>query len=162
MNRQPTIKVLARAKGAAFPAGRMLIASPDALRAVIDTIPRGRVLRLGALRAELARQWQADYTCPVTTGICLRLVAEEAVLQPSPTPYWRVVRDNGALFEKFPGGVRMQVERLTQEGVHIDAKTRVPRVLEVATDALRSTEHTLSVKAARRRGRPASRHRPLE
>gem|GEM_PF-4701258 len=31
------------------------------------------------------------------------------------TPYWRVVRDDGSLNEKFPGGVEVQAERLKEE-----------------------------------------------
>jgi alkylated DNA nucleotide flippase Atl1 len=32
------------------------------------------------------------------------------------TPYWRVIRDDGSLNEKFPGGVKAQSRRLKEEG----------------------------------------------
>jgi alkylated DNA nucleotide flippase Atl1 len=35
------------------------------------------------------------------------------------TPYWRVVRDDGSLNEKFPGGVEAQATRLKEEGYAI-------------------------------------------
>jgi alkylated DNA nucleotide flippase Atl1 len=46
------------------------------------------------------------------------------------TPYWRVVKDDGSLNPKFPGGVQQQSERLREEGHHIlPAKgKRPPRV----------------------------------
>jgi alkylated DNA nucleotide flippase Atl1 len=46
------------------------------------------------------------------------------------TPYWRVVRDDGSLYEKFPGGTKAQSRRLREEGHSIiPAKgKRPPRV----------------------------------
>jgi len=32
------------------------------------------------------------------------------------TPYWRVVKDDGSLNPKFPGGVKAQTVRLKKEG----------------------------------------------
>jgi len=32
------------------------------------------------------------------------------------TPYWRVIRDDGSLNEKFPGGAKTQSRRLKEEG----------------------------------------------
>ncbi|HMV69489.1 MAG TPA: hypothetical protein PKA64_21785, partial [Myxococcota bacterium] len=75
--RPPSIEVQAEPRPG-WPAGRMLIASPLALQAVMATVPAGRVLRVGDLRAALARAWGADFTCPLTTGIFWRIVAEAA------------------------------------------------------------------------------------
>ena len=35
------------------------------------------------------------------------------------TPYWRTIKDDGKLNEKFPGGVRAQAAKLRQEGFTI-------------------------------------------
>jgi hypothetical protein len=50
------------------------------------------------------------------------------------TPYWWVVKDDGSLNPKFPGGAERQGERLRAEGHRIlPAKgKRPPRVAEVA------------------------------
>jgi alkylated DNA nucleotide flippase Atl1 len=34
-------------------------------------------------------------------------------------PYWRVVKDDGSLNEKFPGGTYLQSTRLKEEGHYI-------------------------------------------
>ena len=65
-------------------------------------IPKGSVVTQGSLRDELAKAAGADATCPLTTGIFLRLVAEaseeEAAAGKSRVaPWWRVVRDDGRL-----------------------------------------------------------------
>lgn len=119
-----------------YPPGRMLISSPLEIDAVVRRIPPGRVLTMGALRDNLARNHKADYTCPLTTGIFLRIVAEateeeKAGGQLRTAPYWRVVRDDGALLDKLPGGVEAQARRLDEEGVVVLRLGKTPRVTEV-------------------------------
>ena len=114
---EPSVQFIAESKTAAFPVGNMLIASPLTLEAVVRNIPQGSVLTLTALRDMLAVKYKADYTCPLTTGIFLRVVAEAALEEGSDTPYWRVVRPDGRLIEKLPGGEEAQARRLSQDGV---------------------------------------------
>ena len=130
------VEELAEAKGASYPPGRMLVSSPLELDAVIRRIPEGRVLTVGALRDNLARNHRADYTCPMTTGIFLRIVAEAAeeerpALGGRIAPYWRVVHDDGSLLDKLPGGVEAQARRLTDEGVDVLFLGKTPRVTTV-------------------------------
>ena len=128
----PHEKVLVEAKSAAFPAGRILIPSPLALQDVVATVSPGRVITVSALREALARSFGADYTCPVTTGIVLRIGADAAEEDrgngaTDVMPWWRVVRDDGSLFEKFPGGAARHAARLAQEGVAIHREGGIPR-----------------------------------
>jgi hypothetical protein len=76
----------------------MLYPNSRLVDAVIRTIPKGQAMTQKELRAELARKHGADITCPVTTGICLRTVAEaayEAFTNGTPieevAPVWRVL-----------------------------------------------------------------------
>lgn len=136
---EPVVKLLAEPKSSAFPAGRMLIPSPNAVAAVINTVPAGRLLTLSALRRSLALTYGADYTCPITTGIFLRIVADAAEEERmhgarSTTPWWRVVRDDGTLFIKLPGGVKRHAESLESEGIEVVRVRRIPtRVVDVAS-----------------------------
>lgn len=118
------VEELTEAKGTAYPPGRMLVSSPLEVDAVVRRIPEGRVLTVGALRANLARNHRADYTCPMTTGIFLRIVAEAAEEERAAAggriaPYWRVVHDDGTMLDKVPGGADLQARRLDGEGVVI-------------------------------------------
>jgi alkylated DNA nucleotide flippase Atl1 len=118
----PTVKRLDAPKGRLYPPGAMLIASPLAVDALVRRVPPGRVVTLGALRAALAAAHGADYTCPMTTGIFLRIVAEAAEEERSlgvrrVTPWWRVVRDTGALLDRLPGGPPRQRALLEAEGI---------------------------------------------
>lgn len=115
----PHVKKLEKPKGANYPAGRMLIASPLVVADEVRSVPSGRVITLSALRERLARRFDADYTCPMTTGIFLRVAAEAALEEglSEMLPVWRVVREDGACLEKIAGGPWRQAERLRAEGV---------------------------------------------
>ena len=119
------------------PAGKLLIPSPVEVDALVRRIPLGQVLVLGALRASLARAHRADGACPTTTAACVDVVGaaaeEERGLGRGPVaPYWRVVRDDGALIETLPGGLEAQARRLTAEGVTVLFLGKVPRVTEIS------------------------------
>lgn len=130
----PAVQHLSSPKGAAFPAGDMLIASPLEIAGAVEAVPEGCVVTLDALRAHLARKFHADYTCPLTTGIFLRIAAEASEEEgPSGrnTPYWRVVRSNGRMIDRFPGGESVQAKRLSREGVRCEAAGKGHRVTEL-------------------------------
>jgi alkylated DNA nucleotide flippase Atl1 len=98
----------------------MLIASPLSIQDYVSQIPRGEVRTLSQLRAHLANQHNADYTCPLTTGIFLNVVAKAAEEeQRRDIPWWRVVRDNGRMQDKFPDAPERQARLLADEGVQL-------------------------------------------
>jgi alkylated DNA nucleotide flippase Atl1 len=95
--------------------GTMLIPRLRDVEALIRRVPKGKLLTLSELRARLAVDDKATMTCPVTTGICLRLIAD-APRSGDATPYWRIVRDDGSLLISLPGGAKKQGELLLDEG----------------------------------------------
>ena len=109
--------------------GRMLIPRPIDVDAAIRLVPRGRVATQAQLRARLAKDAGADVACPITTGIFVRICSEAAeedfrIGRKRVTPYWRVVRDDGNLIGKFPGGSEAQARRLADEGIDVQAGKR--------------------------------------
>ena len=73
---------------------------------------------------------------PLVTGIFVRIAAEAAEEDAAAgkteiTPYWRVVKEDGSLNPKFPGGVQRQQEHLREEGHRIipGSGKRPPRVV---------------------------------
>lgn len=104
-----------------FGPGTMLIPKPLDVDALIRKAGKGKLLTVSEIRSKLARDNKVDTTCPLTTGIFVRIVAEAAEEElrdgrKRVTPYWRVIRDDGSLNEKFPGGVNVQARRLKAEG----------------------------------------------
>ena len=107
--REPEVKLLEKAF-AGIPAGsRMLVVTPRAVDAVVAEIPSGAVVGAAALRQLLASRHAAEYACPVTTGIALRVVAERAYLRMQAgvgmvTPFWRAIDPDSDLAGKLACG----------------------------------------------------------
>jgi hypothetical protein len=107
-----------------FGDGVMLLPSAHEVDALIRNVRKGSVITLSQIRQALAQKYAADVTCPLVTGIFIRIIAEvaeedAAAAKTKITPYWRVVKDDGSLNPKFPGGVERQEQRLRDEGRHI-------------------------------------------
>lgn len=101
--------------------GKMLIPSPLDIEALIRRVESGKLITDKQIRDHLANKFQVDLTCPMTTGIFLAIVAEAAEEDlragvQEVTPYWRVLKSDGSLIERFPGGVEAQAARLRAEG----------------------------------------------
>lgn len=103
------------------PKGKMLVPKPLDVDNLLRKIEKGKLATVSQIRDKLAKDYCADYSCPLTTGIFLWIAAETAeedlkVGRKEVTPYWRVIRNDGRLNEKFPGGAETQAKRLMQEG----------------------------------------------
>jgi alkylated DNA nucleotide flippase Atl1 len=115
--------------------GTLLIPSPEDVESEIRAIRKGTVRTVGKLRSDLAAKYSTDSACPLVTGIFVRITAEAAEEDARAgktriTPYWRVVKEDGSLNPKFPGGVVAQAERLRDEGLRVmpGAGKKPPRV----------------------------------
>jgi hypothetical protein len=107
------------------PAGtRILVATPRIVKAYIEQIPPGQEIPVERLRADLAAQYDADASCPIATGIFLRIVAEAALEEHSAgkpvdqiTPFWRVVDENSPTAKKLEGGPAFIHRMRDREGI---------------------------------------------
>jgi hypothetical protein len=116
-----------------FGNGTMLIPTPRLVDALVRKVRKGKLVTVGELRRRLAADFASDVTCPLTTGIFLRIAAEAAEEDRANgrkriTPYWRVVKDDGSLNPKFPGGVDNQARYLRDEGFTLNQNSKTPRV----------------------------------
>ena len=106
-----------------IPAGSMMfIATPKLIDQYIKEIKVGKHIDIKTLRKDLALANNADYTCPVTTGIFLRIVAEanyEKLQQGQSieeiTPFWRVIEPYSALAKKLTFGQGILIQLLEKE-----------------------------------------------
>jgi len=104
---------------------RMYFAPPIAYDEIMKTVPYGKVVTVGAIRAYLAKQNGADFTDPITAGIFVSIAAWASFQrQDAQTPYWRTLKAKGELNPKYPGGVEAQKERLEAEGHTVIQKGR--------------------------------------
>jgi hypothetical protein len=94
---------------AGVPAGeRLFIASPALLEARLRTIPPGQTRTILSLREDLAREHGAAATCPTSTAIYLRIVAERALEDHEAgreaAPFWRLIAPETPLARKLSCG----------------------------------------------------------
>ncbi len=87
----------------------------------MQKVPKGKLTTINELRAALARQHKANFSCPITTGIFAWIAAhaaEEASAEGRKriTPYWRTLKTGGELNPKYPGGIPALKKRLVAEG----------------------------------------------
>jgi hypothetical protein len=100
-----------------FRGTRMLIAPPLAYDALMRQVPAGKVITSDTIRDYLARKHGADFTCPLTAGIFMNIAARaSAERMEDETPYWRTLKRDGELNEKYPDGIEGQKALLEAEG----------------------------------------------
>jgi hypothetical protein len=102
----------------------MFIATPKIIDTYIKQIDKGKKVTPQTIRKDLAIENKADYTCPVSTGIFLRIVAEAAYEKFAATksirgvtPFWRVVEPNSALAKKLSFGQEFIIEQRKKENI---------------------------------------------
>lgn len=132
---EPKIEILPKGIPASWgsPGDRMVISTPAEVDALIRTIPKGRLATTNTLRDVLAKRHKADLACPMTTGIFAGISAkaaaeEEEMGAKRVAPWWRVIKADGKLNEKFPGGVAEHKRRLTSEGFSFEPSGKNWRV----------------------------------
>lgn len=104
---------------------RMYLAPPIAYDKVMRRVPRGKLLTVGTIRDYFARESGADFTEPITAGIFVSIAAWASFQrQHDKTPYWRTLKTNGELNEKYPGGIEVQKALLEAEGHTVVQKGR--------------------------------------
>jgi len=123
----------------------MLVSTPADVEAMMRTVPKGKLITSAQLRAKLAAQAGAECACPTSTGIFVRIAAEAAEEDRAAgksriTPYWRVIRPDGSLNEKMPGGIEAQAANLAAEGHAIEPGrgTKPPKVKDFEKKLVKS------------------------
>ena len=88
---------------------------------LIKTIPAGLVVTAEKIRMFLAAKFKAMECCALTTNTALMLVANASEERNgvNPTPYWRVLKSDGGLNDKYPGGDAAQKAKLESEGLAV-------------------------------------------
>ena len=112
-------------KFADIPEGaKMLVATPRIVEEYVKNIPEGSSSTLQQMSQDLAREYGAEYSCPITSGIFLRIVAEHAYeeLQTGKpvdemAPFWRIIDSKAPAAKKLTFGMDFLKEERRKEGL---------------------------------------------
>lgn len=105
--------------------GSVVIPAPVEVDEVMRSVPKGKLITINQIREVLAKKHNATIGCPITTGIFAWIAAhaaEEAAAEgrKNITPWWRTLKSEGELNEKYPGGGEVQAAYLKKEGFTIE------------------------------------------
>lgn len=103
---------------------KMLIPTPAVVAAYVAQIPPGESRTMPQLREDLAAAHHADFTCPLTAGIFLRIASELAWEQHQNgkplaeiTPFWRAVDVKSPMAKKLACGLDFILQQRQREGI---------------------------------------------
>ncbi|MEW6621341.1 MAG: hypothetical protein AB1422_18755 [bacterium] len=99
----------------------MVIPAPIEVDEIMREVPNGKIVTINEIRNALAKKHNTTIACPMTTGIFARIAAEAATEsiskgEKNTTPYWRTLKVDGIINEKYPGGIESQKKLLEKEG----------------------------------------------
>jgi len=101
-------------------------------------VPKGKLITIWEICRKIAKNRNVKGCCSLTTGIFIMTIAnavEEAIARGERSglariPYWRTLKADGFLNEKYPGGLEAHKKRLIKEGHKIIARGKKYQVAE--------------------------------
>ncbi len=105
--------------------GKILIPNALDIERLINKTKKGELLTNDIITETLAKEKKVQVTAAIPTGIYLKFIAlaaeeERPVKEDNVTPYWRVLKPDGEINIKYPGGAERQIALLESEGHSIE------------------------------------------
>lgn len=106
---------------------RVVLTNPKEVEEIMKKVPKGKLITIREICRKLAQKYKVDACCTLTTGIFIMTAANAAEemkkeSKKSDNPYWRTLRAEGVLNEKYPGGIETHKELLEKEGYKLIKK----------------------------------------
>lgn len=96
---------------------KMFFAPPIYYDELMKKVPKGKLITVSQMREYLAKKNNADFTDPMTAGIFINIVAWASYQRTEDiTPYWRTLKSDGQLNDKYPEAIESQKRLLEEEG----------------------------------------------
>jgi hypothetical protein len=125
-SREAEIEVMKKSFADVEVGEKLLIPTPQIVEAYIRNITKGKETTMAQMRKDLAAEYHADKTCPLTSGIFLRIVAEaahEELAHGKPiskiAPYWRIMDEKSNAAKKLTVGTDFLKEQRKKEKLGI-------------------------------------------
>lgn len=105
----------------------LVIPAPIEVDKIMRSVKKGKVITINEIRQKIAKNHKGEIGCPITTGIFAWIASHAAEENRKAgkkriTPYWRTIKSDGQLNEKYPGGIAAQKRALQAEGHEIVKK----------------------------------------
>jgi alkylated DNA nucleotide flippase Atl1 len=105
----------------------VVLVNPSEVVAVMKDVPEGKLITIVEICKRIAKNHGVKACCSLTTGIFIMTAAnavEEGIREGANLniPYWRTLKTDGFLNEKYPGGAEAQKRLLEDEGLVVRQK----------------------------------------
>jgi len=105
----------------------VVLVAPMEVDEIMKKVPKGSLITINEICKKLAKKHNVKFCCTLTSGIFIMTAAHAAQEDKingieKITPYWRTLKMNGFLNDKYPGGAKMQKKLLEEEGFKIIQK----------------------------------------
>ena len=111
-------------KMGAEPGDDIVLVNPSEVVAYMQKVPYGKVTTIVEICKSIAQKHNVQGCCSLTTGIFIMTAANAAKEAKTENkdlkiPYWRTLKADGFLNEKFPGGDESHKKLLENEGINV-------------------------------------------
>ena len=112
----------------------VVLVNPSEVVEAMKKVPRGRVATIVEICKAIAGRHEVKGCCSLTTGIFIMTAANAAEEvhaaggESLDIPYWRTLKADGYMNEKYPGGAEAHAELLEREGFEIERRGKRLRV----------------------------------
>ena len=103
----------------------MLVSSPVSIAKYIKKITKGKKKTVNEMREALAKKAKANKTCPVSTGIFLRIAVEASLeeqskkkLKKPKLPFWRIIDEKSTIAKKLTISKKLLKAYKSQESIN--------------------------------------------
>jgi hypothetical protein len=116
----------------------IVLVSASEILPIMAGVPKGKLLTIWNICRKISERHKTKGCCSLTTGIFIMTIAnavEEAIAQGqhgvlTKTPYWRTLKADGFLNEKYPGGQESHRKLLEKEGFKVIARGKKYQVAD--------------------------------
>lgn len=105
----------------------VVLVNPSEVVEIMKQVPKGKLITIVEICKKIAKQHGVPACCTLTTGIFIMTAAnaaEEASKEGKSLdiPYWRTLKTDGFLNEKYPGGQEAHKRLLERENFRVIAR----------------------------------------
>jgi alkylated DNA nucleotide flippase Atl1 len=113
----------------------IVLVNPSEVVTIMKQVPRGRLITIVEICKKIDGQYDVKACCSLTTGIFIMTAAnavEEARREGKSLdiPYWRTLKADGFLNEKYPGGQEAHKRLLEGENFRVIARGKKYQVVD--------------------------------
>ena len=120
---------------------KVILVNPSEVIPIMTKVTKGKLITIHEICKKIAKKHKVKGCCSLTTGIFIMSIAnavEEVIAKGdrssiSKVPYWRTLKADGFLNDKYPGGAKYQKRLLKKEGFKVITRGKKYQVQDFET-----------------------------